>query len=101
MPSSTIALPANNSYYTSLTTLSGSSSDNFSVGSVQASIKNTTDTEWWNGSTWVTTSEQWLGATGTTTWTYVSPSWTSGKNYLVRSKVTDSAGNVETPGAGS
>ena len=54
--------------------------------------------EYWTGSTWTAT-ETWKDVTsGTTTWSYTTvPTWTSGDSYLVQSKATDGASNVETP----
>src|SRR5205085_10628103 len=58
----------------------------------------------WNGANWSSTSEVFLGADNTT-WS-MSSGLPSGVNlldgsYTVRSRATDNAGNVQTPGAGN
>ena len=40
-------------------------------------------------------------ASGTTNWYFTSPEWTTPKNYLIKSKAEDDAGNVETPSVGN
>jgi hypothetical protein len=57
-------------------------------------IQRSSDNKYWDGTNFVV-AETWNAATGTTTWTYGfgPPEGT----YTVRSRATDTAGNVETP----
>jgi hypothetical protein len=100
-PASTVTVPANGSYQSSLAVLSGTANDAGSgVSYVKVSIRNQTDNLYWTGTAW-SGAQMWLAATGTTSWTYTAPAWTSGKTYLIQSEATDNAGNIETPGAGN
>ena len=47
------------------------------VSTVRVSIKNETDTNFWNGSIWtdITETNSWINATGTDTWSYGNPEW--------------------------
>jgi hypothetical protein len=81
----------------SLTSINGTAADTppGQVNMVQVQIKNTTDSLYWNGSSWIT-AETWLNTTGTTSWSYPMPSLTDGKPYTVKAKSIDKAGN-ESP----
>jgi len=101
-PTSLIIEPRNGGYYNALITITGIATNDFSgVNRVQISIRNMTDTNFYNGTDWTAVSEVWLDAIGTTVWTYTAPAWTDGKTYLIRSRAIDNAGNVEIPGAGN
>ncbi|MBI4321984.1 MAG: DUF11 domain-containing protein [Chloroflexi bacterium] len=85
-PLSSITLPASGSVISGSTQLiSGTASDGYGVSAVDVSV---------NGGAW-------LRATGTSNWTY---SWTvpvtDGVSYNIRSRATDVAGNIESPGPG-
>jgi hypothetical protein len=97
---SQITIPSNNINYDDLPTISGTALADAGINKVEISIKNITDNTYWNGSMW-DTSETWVSATGTSNWSYTSPSWTVGKCYLVKSRVTDNLGTLETVGTGN
>jgi hypothetical protein len=85
-PSSTIAAPKNgDAIMTTTFTIKGTASD---TGSGIQRVEISTD----GGSTWNL-------ATGTNSWSYI---WTipADGTYTIKSRATDAAGNVETPGAG-
>ena len=64
---------------------------------VEVMIENATSNEYWDGSSWVST-ERWLSATGTTSWSYDTSSvtFTDGKSYTLKARTTDKAGNIST-----
>jgi len=97
---SQITLPSNGLVYISLPVISGTALADNGINKVEISIKNITDNTYWNGSMW-DTFETWVSATGTSNWSYTSPSWTVGKCYLVKSRVTDNLGTLETVGTGN
>jgi len=105
-PSSTVTTPANGQWYNSTFSLSGTASDGGSscsgVNKVEVSIQRDTSPHHWNGTTWGST-ETWLSTSGTTAWAKSSglPTWQSCEGYTVRSRATDNATNVETPGTGN
>ncbi len=104
-PSSTITTPTDGAYLNSLPTISGTASDTggSKVNRVQISIKRPSDNKYWDGTAWVSvTNELWLSTIGTTTWSYDSSSvdWSTDTNYTIRSQVIDNATNVETPSVG-
>ncbi|MBM4462042.1 MAG: hypothetical protein FJ012_01740 [Chloroflexi bacterium] len=78
----------------SLASISGTAADTApgQVDKVQVQVRNTTDSTYWNGSSWVA-GEAWLNATGTTSWSYAMPSLTNGKAYEVKAKAIDKAGS--------
>ena len=84
-------------------TLSGTASDASSgLLNVRLKITNVTENTYWNGSSWVVSDPGYtLSVTGTTSWTYSAPTLTDGRQYLVNSRATDNAANVETPSAGT
>ncbi len=65
------------------------------LSSVKLTIQRSSDSRFWTGSTWSTTSTT-LSATGTTTWTYSmnSSNFTSGVSYTVSSWSVDGAGGL-------
>src|SRR5205823_13247545 len=89
------------------TSISGSASDTggSGVASVEISLKRNSDNHYWNGTDWLSTSEVWLGTTGTTSWSKTA-GLPTGLNlldvsYTVRSRATDNATNQQTPRAGN
>jgi hypothetical protein len=102
-PGSTIDFPVNNSYLNSLKAIRGNAVDNNGSGIklVELSIFCVNDNMYWRGTTW-TNKETWLAVEGTTSWRYntSSISWTSGYQYLIRSKATDNNDNSEIPSYG-
>jgi hypothetical protein len=109
-PVSTITGPVSGSVIRSAPAIGGSANDggtsSLEGGSglvaVAVSMRANATGFFWNGSTWGG-SEQWLAAAGTMTWAYTAaqPAWADGASYTVRSRGTDMAGNVETPGPGT
>jgi len=67
------------------------------VASVEVQVYNVTGSRYWNGSIW-TASASWNNASGTTAWTYTMPALTSGRQYQVTAKATDTLGNADTDG---
>jgi len=85
VPTSSISAPGNGTTITgSSATIAGTASD---VGASVAKVEISID------------SANWVQATGTTNWTYDWTGIISGA-HTIRSRATDTAGNVETPGAG-
>jgi hypothetical protein len=101
---SSISVPANDSCYKVLNTISGTSAPgtNTTPTKVEISINRYLTNQYWSGSAWVT-SVNWLVATGTTSWSYNSASvtWSSGVKYLIRSRATDNQSKVEVPSFGN
>ncbi len=101
---SSIDVPANNSYVNSLNSISGSAtpSINTSVQKVEISINKYTTSNYWDGTGW-TSGVSWLNATGNTSWSYNSGSvtWSSNSKYHIRSRATDDKSSVETPSFGN
>ncbi|MFH1784085.1 MAG: DUF2341 domain-containing protein [bacterium] len=99
-PASAVGSPVNGTTVGSLTTISGAASDAIAgVSSVGISIKRTSDNKYWDGDSWES-SQTWLTATGTTSWTYSYTPDADG-TYLFQSRATDAVTNVETAGAGN
>src|SRR5262249_52779190 len=67
------------------------------VNKVQVSIQRSSDSKYWNGSTWVTGPVVWNDATGTTTWNYGfdSANLTDGVTSPVQSQAIDNSSNVQ------
>jgi hypothetical protein len=104
IPKSKIMMPCNNTYYKVLTNISGIAVDPINgtgLGIVEISLKNLSDNNYWDGFQWQSV-EFWLLATGTTNWFYSLKQniLTSGYQYLVHSRATDNAINVEHQNAG-
>ncbi len=61
-------------------------------------IENTTTGKWWNGTSFSATSQTFVAATGTTSWTYglAATNLATGDAYSVTAQATDSATNVGT-----
>lgn len=104
-PSSTVTSPTDGNNYNSLTTISGTASDNVGgsgVATVSITVQRLDNNQYWSGSSW-SAAQTWLTTTGTTSWSYDSTavSWIDAVNYRVKSKAADVAGNTETPGSGN
>src|SRR5439155_7786978 len=53
-----------------------------------------------NHTSFTSTTEVWIDATGTNNWSYVTSGiWTSGKQYFAKSRSVDRAGNIQTVGS--
>lgn len=103
-PSSLINIPINNQFYNYLDNISGTATDYGSVTGiwkVEILIERLNDNYYWDGSDW-TQYETWLLTYGTSEWIYdpIFITWTSGEQYIIRSKAFDFASNVEIPGEG-
>jgi hypothetical protein len=61
-------------------------------------IEDTSATMWWNGTAFAATSQTFVAASGTASWSLAlgAGSLTSGNSYSVVAEVTDSLGNVGT-----
>ena len=101
-PTVTITVPANNGAYNTAGwagSLSGTAADSGSgLANVKVSIKRNSDGYYWNGTSFVSGSENYLTATGTTGWTYAlaSSALTTNVSYTVDAKATDNATNPST-----
>ena len=103
-PTSAVTQPADGAVLKVAPVIGGTASDGAGSGvsQVEVSIRQQTGDLYWNGTAWVT-GEQWLAAIGTAAWSFSAtpPTWTDGTGYTVRSRASDTAGHVETTGAGS
>ncbi len=106
-PSSTVTFPVANASYTTATWnagcavsgVCGTASDATSgVKRVEVSIRRGSTT-YWNGTSFSSTAEIFLPATGTTSWSFAFPAsnFPAAANYRIRVRATDNAGNVQSP----
>ncbi len=97
-PESTVTSPADGSYQNVVDTISGGCSDGYGeVQTVEITIHDDTDNDYWTGSVWG--SETWLTTdSNPSSWSYDSSgvTWESGHTYTVTSRATDKAGLVQT-----
>jgi len=100
-PVSPITFPTATSYTAATWTGSiagtASDTDGASVAQVQISIRRDSDGQYWSGTAFSAgTTETFLGATGTTSWSYplAASNLTDGVSYTVRAKATDTAANA-------
>jgi hypothetical protein len=102
LPKSETTFPIDNEYYNQMESISGTVSDQVNgtgINNVEVAIIHETSTpEYWDGSTWMT-QEEWLPVIGASLWSYntSSVSWVSGETYIIKSRATDNAANVESP----
>jgi hypothetical protein len=77
-------------------TASSNSGSGTSITAVSVAIENTTTGKWWNGTSFSATSQTYVAASGTTSWTLAlaGSSLSTGDTYSVVAKATDSLGNV-------
>ncbi len=95
-PSSKILYPRDGDDLSALPKIIGTASDaQTAVDFVRVSIKDLTADKWYSGTGFVATSEVWLLADGAENWTYISPVWTNGGRYTIKSRATDTAQNEE------
>src|SRR6185437_7975581 len=90
VPSGAITLPAANAFVNSLPLITGTASDDLAgVSNVNVEISSGAGTRSdWSGS------QGWNAATlYTSSWTYASPTWTTGIQFYLRLQVIDAAGN--------
>jgi len=110
-PTSTISFPSAGAFYNATGYTAGctagtdevcgsaadSGSPSSGVNKVQVAIQRSSDSLYWNGSTWVA-GISWNDASGTTSWSYAFAvgNLTNGAAYTVSSRATDNAVNVQT-----
>jgi hypothetical protein len=101
-PTVTITYPANHATYgTAWTgTITGTATSNAGAGTTitatKVAIEDTSTNEWWNGTSFAALSQDFVPASGTTTWMLALGSLTSGHSYSVVAQATDSVGNIGT-----
>ncbi len=103
-PSVTITYPVNGTTYGPdwAGKITGTASSNAgagtSISAVSLAIENTTTNRWWNGISFIATTQTFEEATNTTSWTLPlgAASLTSGDSYSVSAEATDSLGNIAT-----
>lgn len=95
LPSSTILYPQDTAILKKVESITGKSTDNISVDSTRISILDQGTGLYYNGSDFSVGTETWLTTTGTTSWYYAAPIWVNGRNYIIRSRAMDTAGNEE------
>jgi parallel beta-helix repeat protein len=98
-PESYITIPINNQYYTSINYINGTAielEDGSGLSGTEISIKRLSDNSYWNGYIW-SESNTFLPTTGKSNWSFDSSSvkWTSGVEYLVKSRAIDNIKNIE------
>jgi hypothetical protein len=78
--------------------LCGTAADaGWGVQTVEVSIERMSTVRWYNGSTFGATSERWLTATGTTSWSYALANLSTNASYTVKVRARDAAGNLSAP----
>ncbi len=104
-PLSFVSYPQGGGFYLSVTQASGTASASCGyVNNVEVAFQRQSDSVYWNftSSSWSSASLNWYAASGTVNWTFNNmPAFNPGETYVVFSRVTDSLGNVETPGLGN
>jgi hypothetical protein len=99
-----ITYPVNDATYGSdwTGTITGTASSNSgastTIASTEVAIEDTSANMWWNGSSFVATSQIFVPASGTASWSLAlgADNLTSGDSYSVVAEATDSAGNLGT-----
>lgn len=104
-PASLVTKPSSGQELGGLTFIEGNASDagGGSVATVELSIMDNSSGLYWGGTDFDCSVEAWYVCTGAGLWTYNASSilLTNAVNYVIRTRATDSVGNVETPGTGS
>jgi hypothetical protein len=100
-PVSNIIQPLNNKTYTELSAVLGRASDIGGANVAVVEVQITDGLRYWDGTEFAD-SPAWVAADGTTEWGLnTSPvPWADFTHYTVRTRATDSVGNVESPSAG-
>jgi hypothetical protein len=98
-PNSATNMPYNNGYYKYIDTIFGIAKDGeqgSGVKQVEISIRRQSDNTYWSGTMWVTF-PTWLLTLGSNEWLYDTSTipWTSGTRYIIHSRATDNATNIE------
>lgn len=98
-PSSMPVSPCDNDFCKSLQIISGIATETTTgsgINNVEISVRNLNTNRYLAGTNWITT-KTWLLTSGTVNWSYdigFNP-WISGQRYIVQSRATDLAGNIE------
>ncbi len=113
-PFSSINVPLNNSLVNKMNIISGTSIDTggSKINRIEISIKCSEGNNYWNETTkknyyWHGTNwgskERWLPTSGTNQWSFNASaiSWSTGNQYLIRSRAIDIANNLEIPSSGT
>jgi hypothetical protein len=104
-PTVTITYPVNSAKYTSTSwgaSITGTTSSNAGAGTtitgVAVAVENTTTKRWWNGTSFSATSQTYVAASGTTSWSLslLTTYLTSCDSYSLTAQATDSLKNVGT-----
>lgn len=100
-PQSSIIRPINNLTYSELSTVLGRASDTGGASVSGVEVQITDGSNYWDGTSFTVT-PAWVEADGAEEWSLDTSSvpWVDYANYSVKSRATDSAGNVEAPSAG-
>jgi len=98
-PTVTVSYPVNNASYGSNWSgaITGTASFPNGAGTISIAIENTTTAHWWNGTNFTSaTSQTFVSATGTTSWSYTlaATKFVAGDSYTVIAKATDALGNT-------
>ncbi|UCH89792.1 MAG: hypothetical protein JSV49_03865 [Thermoplasmata archaeon] len=103
-PFSIVDVPLVDSYLNDLNMISGQAFDTggSNLKQVEISIIQSGNKYFWDGSSW-STSETWLLTSGTEKWSYNSSQiiWSSGTQYIIKSRAVDIANNFEIPNVGT
>ncbi len=97
----TITAPLNSGAYgpaNPLSAITGAAVDNHSgVNRVELEIYDQSDNSYWGGSSFNQVSSSWVAVGGSlASWSYAAPTWIVNKNYQLRARATDVAGNIST-----
>jgi len=102
-PQSKIIAPKSNSWLNKIDTISGNVEDisGSGIDKVEITIQRVSDNSYWFENGWIK-SENWLTVSGTEKWSYNSSEvkWTSGDQYIIRSRAVDKVDNIEIPKSG-
>jgi hypothetical protein len=84
--------------WTGTITGTASSAASTTIASTQVAIEDTSATMWWNGTAFAATSQTFVAASGTASWSLAlgAGNLNSGDSYSVVAEATDSNGNVGT-----
>jgi trimeric autotransporter adhesin len=103
-PAVAVTYPLNNTTYgsnwTGMITGTASATGGLSISSTGVAIEDTTAHKWWSNGSFSATTQTFVPATGTTSWSYAlaASGLTSGHSYTVAAQATDSLGNTGTSG---
>ncbi|MDQ3263271.1 MAG: hypothetical protein M3Y59_06385 [Myxococcota bacterium] len=102
-PVSANTTPGNRATWNGSPSVLGTASDALSgVERVELSLRSVGTNSYWNGTAFAASTETFLSAAGTTSWSYATGGipFVSGESYVLRWRAVDVAGNVENTAAG-